>query len=86
MEDGISNVTFLKHPHYFSLKWFDYFAAHALIPPLPLPSFPVLFLLFEVIWDFSTVEEQPTLFCLLKAQVLLVAVVTLPTNSKDHTL
>lgn len=45
-------------------------------------SFPVLFLLFEVIWSFSTVEEQAALFYLLKAHVLLVPVATLPTNSK----
>lgn len=43
MEDGINNVTFLKRSHYFSLKWFDYFAAHALIPPIPSPSFLFLF-------------------------------------------
>lgn len=63
-----SNITFLKHPHHSLLKWFDYFAAHALLPPTSsIFSFPVLLSIFKVIWNFSTVEEQPALFYLLKA-------------------
>lgn len=50
MEDGINNVTFLKRSHYFSLKWFDYFAAHALIPPIPSPSFLFLFCSYSLKW------------------------------------
>lgn len=89
MEDGIQQYHFPKTSSSL-LSHLSGLITFQLLPWFPSPptifSFPVLFLLCKVIWNFSIVEAQPALFYLLKAQVLLVAVVTLPTDSKNHTL
>ena len=91
MEDGIQQYHFPKTSSSLTSHLSGLITLQLLLwfpqpPPHLFFSFLVLFLLFKVIWNFSTLEKQPALFYLLKAEVLLVAVVTLPTNSKNHAL